>query len=406
MSSIEESLAQRLDEDLKYKETVVEMMKRVKDELLLRHPIIVSRLEWIRARQRGEEKMTDFLCRESAMRRWCDLEAMSTMDWICLVQIAGCAQSDLVGEFLKQEIGITEASIKDITTKYELLKCTKKGLKFNEEPKPYKARKVKEGKDKGGKGGSGGAGAGAGAGEGSVCYRCQGTDGHWTNKCTVLKEKLYCSHCGKKGVHNTNDFCKDKQAKWKKENSEKAQKIETGEAKPEAEPEKGKQIKHSEEEDLSPDEDECERFYINQCLSSEEEKRTYFGKAGYKYTTEKSGWRGGRRRSRWSGPRGFRPLSGIQRCRAQQVSGGRSGKSQMQGTPPVILKLTKDKEDTEVKKRRGSHSRKLISCCPDTGASTNVVNEREARRMDLPVKKSDVKLENASGQAMKYRGKP
>ena len=127
------------------------------------------------------------------------------------------------------------------------------------------------------------------------------------------------------------------------------------------EPEKGKQVKASEDEELSPDEDECERFFINQCIASEEEKKTYFGKKGYKFSTEKSGWRGGRRRSKWAGPRWLRPLSGKQKCRAQQVSGSREGVSQMgmQGTPPVMLKLSRDKEDTEVLKRRGFLAKRM-----------------------------------------------
>ena len=37
-----------------------------------------------------------------------------------------------------------------------------------------------------------------------------------------------------------------------------------------------------------------------------------------------------------------------------------------------------------------------VKACPDTGASTNILNKREAKRMGLTMKKTKVKLENAS----------
>merc|ERR1711873_393189 len=38
------------------------------------------------------------------------------------------------------------------------------------------------------------------------CYACQ-NPGHINSECTVEKSKLYCQHCKKRGLHNTNRSC-------------------------------------------------------------------------------------------------------------------------------------------------------------------------------------------------------
>ena len=42
---------------------------------------------------------------------------------------------------------------------------------------------------------------------GARCYACQ-NPGHIRSECTVEKSKLYCQHCKKRGLHNTNRFCR------------------------------------------------------------------------------------------------------------------------------------------------------------------------------------------------------
>ena len=72
----------------------------------------------------------------------------------------------------------------------------------------------------------------------------------------------------------------------------------------------------------------------------------------------------------------------------------------MQGTPPVTIKLSTDKEADEPWRIRGSPAKRLIKSCPDTG----VLNEKEAKRMGLSLKKTEVKLDNASGNSMRVVG--
>merc|ERR1712030_192046 len=55
---------------------------------------------------------------------------------------------------------------------------------------------------------------------GARCHTCQGT-GHSKEQCTVSKDKLYCKNCKKKGLHNTNNYCRRQLDKAKKNKNEK-----------------------------------------------------------------------------------------------------------------------------------------------------------------------------------------
>ena len=52
-------------------------------------------------------------------------------------------------------------------------------------------------------------------------------------------------------------------------------KEEKGEESPDEKVAKGKQVKAQEEDLSSEEEDECEKNFANQCIATEEEKRTY-----------------------------------------------------------------------------------------------------------------------------------
>ena len=74
-------------------------------------------------------------------------------------------------------------------------------------------------------------------------------------------------------------------------------------------------------------------------------------------------------------------------------------------TPPVKIRLSVQKEEDEGWKTKNLPASQYVQACPDTGASTNILNDKEAKRMGLRMKKTKVKLENASGSDMKVIGK-
>merc|ERR1712074_472984 len=57
-------------------------------------------------------------------------------------------------------------------------------------------------------------------GQGAHCHTCQAT-GHSKEQCTVSKDKLYFKNCKKKGLHNTNNYCRRQLDKAKKNKNEK-----------------------------------------------------------------------------------------------------------------------------------------------------------------------------------------
>ena len=70
----------------------------------------------------------------------------------------------------------------------------------------------------------------------------------------------------------------------------------------------------------------------------------------------------------------------------------------MKSTPKAPLRMA-------MGHRLGNLPCKACLACPDTGASCNVLSEREANRMHLKWKRSKVSLTNASGANMKVLGK-
>ena len=142
------------------------------------------------------------------------------------------------------------------------------------------------------------------------------------------------------------------------------------------------------------------------------QKRFYKDMEGNRFSTEKSSWKGGSGSGTWTGPKSLTPISAngraSQRCKAQQVSESRPGHSDfsMVQTPPVRIKLSVQKEEDEgwKKQTKNSPASQNVKACPDTRALTNVLNDKEAKRMGLKITKTKVKLENASSSDMKVIG--
>ena len=69
--------------------------------------------------------------------------------------------------------------------------------------------------------------------------------------------------------------------------------------------------------------------------------------------------------------------------------------------PKTSLRISMKEEEANGLK---SLPHRPTMACPDTGASCNVLNEKEAKRVKLKLKKTKVTLLNASGASMKVTG--
>ena len=66
MGTLEDNLASRVEMEINEQDSIENMLAVIEKEIILRNPKIVSRFMWMQAKQRGDEKYTDFLVREKA----------------------------------------------------------------------------------------------------------------------------------------------------------------------------------------------------------------------------------------------------------------------------------------------------------------------------------------------------
>ena len=160
--------------------------------------------------------------------------------------------------------------------------------------------------------------------------------------------------CNTKGIHNTNDFCKLKVAEREKSGKPEEGKADQVKGRDKSPAGHGKQ----QDEDVK----QVKAVYPDSDITSDDDEQAVFAK----------------------------------QCKAEECEGHVcSSLDSMIPTPTVQIKL-----------KNGPYLRgaKMCEACPDTGASCNVLSEKEARRMHIKCQGSKVTLKNASGVAMRVVG--
>ena len=120
-----------------------------------------------------------------------NMEKNKVEDWIKLLLYTTCQDKEILGKVLAKTRILHTAH--DVIDYVEAEECGREN-----------AARLLGGKDiaarmRGQQGGSGGGGV--------RCYACQ-SPGHSKPECTVEKSKLWCQYCKKRGIHNTNRFCR------------------------------------------------------------------------------------------------------------------------------------------------------------------------------------------------------
>ena len=320
--------------DFSHSATLEGCMQLILADFKRRNPRMVLRHQWLKVRQRKDENWADFQAREKTMRRNADVHDMTPEQLVAHVLMAACSNEELLKKLLEiEESNLTETKIKEVAERFEVMMSTASGLTNREhkilqvKTKPQNTRKTKDMSN-------------------ITCWICREA-GHFATDCKIPKAQLHCTHCQTRGLHNSSDFCKNKQAeKGEKQKTEsgKADKVSGRDKSPVGKDEEGdaKMVVASEASD-----DDEQTIFARQCTAEECEEHF---------------------------------CSSVQK---------------MSPTPTVDIKMS-----------NGPYLRNAATCesCPDTGASCNIISEKEARRMRLKWQKSRVILKNASGVEMRVSG--
>ena len=299
-----------------------------------RNPRMVLRHQWLKIKQQKDECWVDFQAREKTMRRHADVHDMTPEQLVAHVLMAACSNDELLKKLLEiDEVDLTEAKIKEVAEKFEIMVSTATGLAHKDNKVNQVRLKNKE-KDL----------------SKVTCWVCR-QQGHFSTDCKIPKKSLSCCYCKTKGLHNSSEYCKNKQAEKEKAGKDKA--------------EHGKAEKVS-GRDKSPagdgDDGDAQQVLASDADTSDDDEQTYFAK----------------------------------QCTADDCEEHFCSTVQkMAPTPTVNIKFA-----------NGPYLRNAATCeaCPDTGASCNIISEREAKRMRIKWQRSRVTLRNASGVKMKVSG--
>ena len=183
--------------DLSHAPSVAAGLEMIRKDFTQRNPKVVRRHNLFRIKQRKGESFSEMRVRMKILLKEADIAYITADELVCHLMMAACTDADLLQEMMKIEEGArTEAKLDEVVDKYETLAAAARGL--NKTPKGEPINRVRDESKQ------------------VICYRCQSTDGHMADKCTVPASSLKCSKCKTTGLHNTHPYCKRKNNSSKK----------------------------------------------------------------------------------------------------------------------------------------------------------------------------------------------
>ena len=183
--------------DLSHAPSVAAGLEMIRKDFTQRNPKVVRRHNLFRIKQRKGESFSEMRVRMKILLKEADIADITADELVCHLMMAACTDADLLQEMMKIEEGArTEAKLDEVVDKYETLAAAARGL--NKTPKGEPINRVRDESKQ------------------VICYRCQSTDGHMADKCTVPASSLKCSKCKTTGLHNTHPYCKRKNNSSKK----------------------------------------------------------------------------------------------------------------------------------------------------------------------------------------------
>ena len=315
----------------------------VEQQFMKLYPLINRRVEFLTMNQKEGQTMSEHIVNLTKAGQEADVDSMTPEDLKATRIISSCTNKEMRTKLLEMKPAVankpTVAELEKVVADVEARKISEDLLTGD---KPRNRRTP-------GRGGPSGP-----------CFRCN-EKGHFIKDCKVPKDKLKCTICNTKGLHNTNDRCegpkdKEKQKKKKKPRSRRSRAATPG---PGGE---GSATETENETDSSPEEEDRSRRVTT---------RRVIGKSSIKV---------------------------LARRKQQQTRRVKAKCSRVTSypTPPIGI---------GVKTGRSQKAKMKIYAIPDTGCTASVINSKVAAKCKLSVDKEvDIHLSDAAGKKMRTQG--
>ena len=171
--------------------TIKVALDRVEAQFMLIHPLLNRRVEFLTMQQKEGQLMSEHIICLTKAGLEADVDTMVPEDWKATRIISSCTDKEMRTKLLEMRPAVANKP-----TVVELEKVVA----------DFEARKISEDLLNGGNPRSRRVQRDATKGE---CWKCR-QKGHFARECPVPKNKLQCTVCNTKGLHNTFEGCQGK----------------------------------------------------------------------------------------------------------------------------------------------------------------------------------------------------
>ena len=336
--------------------TIKMALDRVEAQFMLIHPLLNRRVEFLTMQQKDGQLMSEHIIGLTKAGLEADVDSMMPEDWKATRIISSCTDKEMRTKLLEMRPAAdnkpTVVELEKVVADFEARKISEDlltgGLPKN--------RRVQ----------------GKGEPQKGECWKCR-QRGHFARECPVPKNKLQCTVCNTKGLHNTFEGCQgkkdypQKEKKFQKKKKERSRRSQT--------PGPGGEgsATDTENEDSSPEHEDRSRRVVARRMV---------------HITRRVMARREVARSAANQP--------VQEVRRVTARCSRQQGVVSHPTPAIAI---------GVRSNRSQKSRVKMNAIPDTGCTATVINSKVAAKCKLKVDKYvDINLLDAAGKRMKTHG--
>ena len=336
--------------------TIKVALDRVEAQFMLIHPLLNRRVEFLTMQQKEGQLMSEHIICLTKAGLEADVDTMVPEDWKATRIISSCTDKEMRTKLLEMRPAVANKP-----TVVELEKVVA----------DFEARKISEDLLNGGNPRSRRVQRDATKGE---CWKCR-QKGHFARECPVPKNKLQCTVCNTKGLHNTFEGCQGKK-EYPQKGEKKKKKKERSRRSITPGPGGEGSATDTENEDSSPELEDRNRRVVARRITAKSARRVLARTVVA--------------RSAENQPE--------QKQKVRRVKARCSRQQDVVSHPTPAIEIG-------VRCSRSQKSGRRIYAIPDTGCTATVINSKVAAQCKLKVDKNvDINLSDAAGKRMKTHG--